>query len=84
MYECTWQSPKSFDGDGGVIQLETIFLAQCAKEGVNAQGKVALLQECEGFWDENGDLKRELLEELGIPEAEWWPDPKGNHKVRHA
>jgi len=42
---------------------------------------VVLLKEAEEFWDENGDLRVELLEELGIAEAEWWPSPKGKYKV---
>jgi hypothetical protein len=78
-YESTWQEPSSFDD--GVTHPENQFLAQCAKEGINCRARVVLLKEAEEFWDENGDLKVELLEELGIAEAEWWPSPKGKYKV---
>ena len=40
-----------------------------------------MLKEAEEFWDENGDLRVELLEDIGIPRAEWWPSPKGKYKV---
>jgi hypothetical protein len=83
MYESTWQGPKSFDR-GGVQGLETVFLAQAVKEGLNVHAKVVLLQESEDFWDENGDLKKDLLEELGIAEAEWWPEPRGAYKIKVA
>ena len=79
MYESTWQNPRSFDD--GITNLENQFLSQCTREGLNSQARVVLLQEAEGFWDENGDLRVELLEELGIPEAEWWPSPKGKYKI---
>jgi len=79
MYESTWQNPRSFDD--GITNLENQFLSQCTREGLNSQARVVLLQEAEGFWNENGDLKVELLEELGIPEAEWWPSPKGKYKI---
>jgi hypothetical protein len=53
-------------------------------EGLNERSKVVLLPEAEDFWDENGDLKEDVLEELGIPEAEWWPEPKGKYRVKVA
>ena len=82
VYESTWQGPKSFDG--GVDRLEAEFLTQCVKEGLNPRAKVVLLQETEVFWDEYGDLKRDMLEDLGIPEALWWPDARGPWKIKVA
>lgn len=64
--------------------LEQAFLARCMAEGLNERSKVVLLSEAEDFWDENGDLKEDVLEELGIPEAEWWPEPKGKYRVKVA
>jgi hypothetical protein len=79
VYESTWQDPSSFDD--GVNHLEQQFLAQCTREGLNSNARVVMLQEAEEFWDEDGDLRVDSLEELGIPEAEWWPSPKGRYKV---
>jgi hypothetical protein len=64
--------------------LEEAFLARCMIEGLNERSKVVLLAEAEDFWDENGDLREDVLEELGISEAEWWPEAKGKYKVRVA
>lgn len=82
VYDSTWQSPKSFDGT--MKMLEEAFLARCMIEGLNERSKVVLVSEAEDFWDENGDLKEDVLEELGIPEAEWWPEAKGKYRVQVA
>jgi hypothetical protein len=82
LFDCTWQEAKSFEG--GVKAPEQEFLKRCVAEGLNDRARVVLLPEAEMFWDENGDLKEDLLIELGVPEAEWWPARKGKYTIKIA
>lgn len=83
IFDCTWQPPSSFDR-GGIKPLEDEFLLRCRKEGINDRSRVVLIPEVEVFWDENGDLKEGLLEELGVPGAEWNPEPRGDYRIKYA
>lgn len=80
LFDCTWEPPNRVDGP--IKDLEEDFLLAGAKEGLNDRAKVVLLPEAQELWDENGDLQREYLEELGVPPAEWWPKPRGRYTLK--
>lgn len=65
----------------GFSEFEAEFKADCKDHGLNLRDKVVLLPETQLFWDENGDLKRDMLEELGVAPAEWWPEPRGKYRL---
>ena len=69
----------------GFPKFQAEFLAACKHHELDTNVKVVLLPEASArWWDENGDLKRDELEELGVAPAQWWPEPRGRYKLKVA